>query len=113
MKVCDVFRTILIQSNNLRSLEACADVHNTKETTHNWEDTETQWTTACNRHARAPSRGLPRVRTTDHKRMPETLQVNGLQDRLTHVQLNSSPIAVHVKPFSTYVESTSPFTELN
>ena len=113
LKVCDVFLGILSQSNSLRSLKACADVHNTKETTHNWEDTETQGTTACNRHARGPSRRLPRVRTTDHKRMLETLQLNVLQDRVTHVQLYSSQIAVHVKPFSTYLESTCLFTDLN
>ena len=68
-----------------------------KETTRNWEGSETQGTTACNRHARAACQRLPRVRTTDHKRTPATLQSNGLQDRPTHVQLYSSPIAVHVK----------------
>ena len=113
LKVCDVFRAILSQRKSLRSLEACADVHNTKETTHNWEDTETQRTTACNRHARAPSKRLPRVGTTDHKRTLATLQLNGLQDQLTHVQLYSSPIAAHVKPPSTYLGCTSPFTALN
>ena len=96
-KVCDVFRAILSQSNSLRSLEACADVHNKMETTRNWEGSETQGTTACNLYARAPSKRLPRVRTTDHKRTSATLQSNGLQDRITHVQLYSSPIAVHVK----------------
>ena len=107
--MCDDFfsRKLEPKCNSHRSLEVCADVHNTKETTHNWEDTESQGTTACNRHATAPSRRLPRVRTTDHKRMPETLYLNGLQDPLTHVQLYSSPIAVHVKAFSTYLESTT------
>ena len=98
MNVCDVFRAILSHRNSLRSLEACADVHNIKETTRNWEGSETQRTTACNRHARAPSRRLPKVGTTDHKRTPATRQLNGLQNRLTHVQLYSSPTAVHVKP---------------
>ena len=93
-----VFLGILSGSNSLRFLEACADVHNAKETIYNWEDTETQGTTAYNRHERAPSSGLPKVGTTDHKRTPATLQLNGLLDRLTHVQLYSSPTAVHVKP---------------
>ena len=74
LKVCDGFLGILSGSNSLRFLEACADVHNAKETIYNWEDTETQGTTAYNRHERAPSSGLPKVGTTDHKRTPATLQ---------------------------------------
>ena len=43
---------------------------------------------------------------TKDKRMAETLKFNKLQDRLTHVQPHMSSIAVHVKSFSMYLEST-------
>ena len=66
-----VFLGILSRSNSLRFLEACADVHNIMETTRNGEGSETKGTTACNRHERTPSRRLPKVGTTDQKRMPE------------------------------------------